>query len=386
VLSHAERVVAVSGLRVVGVAIATVITAACVSGDVVRPAQVGVADARIPEPVSDVLPAPPAPSPTPAPQGPRYSKLRVFVASESTNSVWVLEAAPDKPYEVIGKIAVGVFPHQMGTSPDGRWIAVNNRMANTTSVIDAVAMKAVARLGVGRQPHAIGWSPDSQTLFVGHERDMYIARFEAETWKPLPALMVGVPQHVLTIARGRPNEVWFTLTNTGESDVLRMYDLATKQITRVKVGDVHDAFFTPDESELWSSSSGFVDKPSDRMVIYDPDKRTVKAEVHFPGHYPFHTIKVDQDGAFFLGDTSVMLLSDHALPGLVWVDWRERRIVGETRLGKQPFHTIYDPEGARVLTTTNGDGMVNVIDVRTREVVQKIAVPKPHGIGAVGIP
>jgi DNA-binding beta-propeller fold protein YncE len=258
-------------------------------------------------------------------------------------------------------------------------------MGSTTSIIDPLSMKEVVRLMVGKQPHGIAWSPDGKTLFVGHERDMYIARFEAATWKSLSPLMVGVPQHVLTIAPSRPNELWFTLTNTSQPDVLRVYDLETNKVTNIKVSDVHDAYFTPDESEVWSSSSGFLNKPSDRMVVYDPGTKTVKTEIHFPGHYPFHTEKVDQDGVFFMTDKSVMVLSDHLGPGLLWVDWRERRIIGETMLGQQPFHTTYDPEGDRLLTTTNVDGMVNVIDVKTHAVIQKVAVPKAHGIGAVPI-
>ena len=114
------------------------------------------------------------------------------------------------------------------------------------------------------------------------------------------------------------------------------------------------------------------------MVIYDPATKTVKKEIHLPGTYPFHTEKVDQDGVFFMADRSLMVLSDHLGPGLLWVDWKERRVVSETKLGQQPFHTTYDPEGDRLLTTTNVDGMVNVIDVKTRAVVQKVSVPKAH--------
>jgi hypothetical protein len=121
------------------------------------------------------------------------------------------------------------------------------------------------------------------------------------------------------------------------------------------------------------------------MVIYDPATKTVKSEIHLPGTYPFHTEKVDQDGVFFMADRSLMVLSDHIGPGLLWVDWKERKVVSETKLGKQPFHTTYDPEGSRLLTTTNVDGMVNVIDIKTRAVVQKVSVPKAHGIGAVPI-
>jgi len=373
----AVRLIRIFALAIIG----TMVIAACASTTVEAPAASDLASYQ-------AEPAAPSPTPTPIPAPsppPLYSKLRIFVASESTDQVWVLDGKPGEPYALVGKIAVGKFPHQLGVSPDGKWVAVNNRMGNTTSVIDPFSMKEVVRLMVGKQPHGITWSVDGKTLFVGHEKDMYIARFEAGTWKPLSPLMVGVPQHVLTIAPSRPNELWFTLTNTSQPNVLRVYDLETNKITPIIVNDVHDAYFTPDESEVWSSSSGFVNKPSDRMVIYDPVAKTVKTEIHLPGTYPFHTEKVDQDGVFFMADKSIMVLSDHAGPGLLWVDWKERRVLSETILGKQPFHTTYDPEGGRLLTTTNVDGMVNVIDVKTRVVVQKLSVPKAHGIGAVPI-
>jgi YVTN family beta-propeller protein len=374
--------VAIRLIRIFALGIAgTIVVAACGSMTVRGPIPPDTSESQ--EPAATRSPTPtPVPAPSPAPL---YSKLRVFVASESTDQVWVLDGKPGEPYALVAKIAVGRLPHQLGVSPDGKWVAVNNRMDKTTSVIDPVSMKEVARLAVGKQPHGIAWSPDAKTLFVAHERDMYIARFEAGTWKPLSPLMVGAPQHVLTIAPSRPNELWFTLTNTSQPDVLRVYDLETNKITPIKVSDVHDAYFTPDESEVWSSSSGFLDKPSDRMVVYDPVTKAIKKEIHFEGRYPFHTEKIGQDGVFFMADKSLMVLSDHTGPGLLWVDWKERRVVSETILGKQPFHTTYDPEGGRLLTTTNVDGMVNVIDVKTRAVVQKVPVPKAHGIGAVGI-
>src|SRR5438309_52106 len=84
------------------------------------------------------------------------------------------------------------------------------------------------------------------------------------TWRPLPTIVVGTPQHVLTIGSKRPNLLLFTVTNSNEPDHLRAYDLLKNQIIKFKVQDVHDAYYTPDQSEIWSSSSGFIDKPSDR--------------------------------------------------------------------------------------------------------------------------
>jgi len=342
-----------------------------------------------PSEVAVVTPAPAATAtPAATPAAPTYGKLRVFVASENTEQVWVLEGAPKGKFALVAKIPVGKLPHQMAVSPDGKYVAVNNRLGDSTSIIDPIAMKEIVRIKVGKQPHGITFSPDSKTLFVAHERDTFIMRFEVGTWKPLPTIVVGVPQHVLTIGSKRPNLLLFTVTNSPEPDDLRGYDLQTNQIMKFKVTDVHDAYYTPDQSEIWSSSSGFIDRPSDRMVIYDPDTFTVKEEIHLgANHYPFHTTKENQDGMYFMADKSIMVVSDHKGPSLLWIDYKSRKIVAETKgIGAQPFHTTYDPLGERILLTTNVDGMVNVIDVNTKQVVQKVAVPTAHGIVSVGIP
>lgn len=346
-----------------------------------------------PTPVGSPDPeASPSPPPTPvptSPTGPAYTKLRAFVAAENAAEVWVLEsAAPRGAFALVTKIPVGKLPHQMAVSPDGKFVAVNNRLGDSTSIIDPVAMKEIVRIKTGKQPHGITFSPDSTTLFVAHERDTYIGRFEAGTWKPLPTLVVGTPQHVLTIGSKRPNLLVYTVTNSNEVDHLRAYDLDTGKITKFKVQDVHDAYYTPDQSEIWSSSSGFIDKPSDRMVIYDPDAFTVKQEIRLgPNHYPFHTNKANQDGMYVMPDNGLMVLSDHKGPSLLWMDYKARTIVAETKgIGTQPFHTSYDPIGERLLLTTNVDGMVNVIDMNTKQVIQKVPVPLCHGIVMVGIP
>jgi len=370
--------------RLAIVAASAILLAACARPGAVAPTidadESSVAATPAPTAAPDAKPAP-----TSTPEIRLYKKLRVFVASESTDQVWVMEAAPTAEFTTVAKIAVGRMPHQTAVSPDGRFVAVNNRMGNTTSIIDPVEMKEIVRIPVGKQPHGITFSTDSKTLYVGHERDSFISVIDTATWVQQSAIMVMVPQHVLTINPGNPNELWFTVTNSGETDVLRVVDLTTRQITRIKVGDVHDAYFTPDGSEVWSSSSGFLTKPSDRMVIYDPVAKTVKQEIHFPGRYPFHSFKPMQDGMYRPEITNLMILSDHLGPSLLWVDWRERRIVAETKLGKQPFHSTYDPEGERLLVTTNADGMVNVINMKTKQVIQQIPVTKPHGIVSVGI-
>src|SRR3954465_10870529 len=117
--------------------IGTIAVVSCASSKVEAPVVAEVLSFQAEPAASSPTPTPiPAPSPTPL-----YAKLRIFVASESTDQVWVLDGRPGEDYALVGKIAVGKLPHQLGVSPDGRWVAVNNRMGNTTSIIDPFAMK-----------------------------------------------------------------------------------------------------------------------------------------------------------------------------------------------------------------------------------------------------
>lgn len=340
----------------------------------------------------------PTPIPVATPEPKPYSKLRVFVAAEGSyfsgnGELWVLETDGRSDLQLIAKIPMGMWPHNISVSPDGKWVAVANRSSHQVSIVDPVELKEVSRVKVGKQPHGIIWSPDSSVLFVGAEKENFITRLEAGTWKTLPPLQVGVKQHTFAFRPDRPNELWFTVTMDKVGDHLRVYDLKTDKITAIRTHDVHDMYFTPDFSEVWSSSSGFLDKPSDRMVVYDPLEKVVKTEIKLQGRYPFHTLKWSQDGMYYPKDTSVMLLSSHYSSAkgrdgaaLLWVDWKARTVIDETPLGIQPFHMTYDPVGGRVMVTNNVDGQVNVVDWKTRKVVQKLAVPKAHGIVSVGLP
>lgn len=321
-----------------------------------------------------------------APPTPKPLRFRVFVASEASEQVWVFEG---EPLAVVAKIPVGKLPHNISVSPNGIWVAVANRLGNTVSVIDPRELKEVARVMVGRQPHDLIWSPDATVLFVGAEREGFIHRIEAGTWKPLPPLTAKDPQHTLAIWRDRPHELWFTLTNTDAVPHLRVYNLATNTLTHVHTFGVHDVFFTPDGSEVWSSTSGFIGKPSDRVVIVDPAAKKVKEEIKLPGRYPFHTMKQNRDALFFVDQTRTMVLSDHQQESLLIVDWRERTIVGEAKLrepsvpvlgqhGSQPFHTAYAP--GRYYVTTNRDNSLRVLDAKALTILQRVEIPRPHGV------
>ncbi|HEV8440006.1 MAG TPA: hypothetical protein VGT40_18100 [Methylomirabilota bacterium] len=155
---------------------------------------------------------------------------------------------------------MGREPHNLGISPDGRWVATSDRRSGEVSVIDARALAEAARLKLGRQTHDVAFSPDSRTLYVGHETETFVSVVEVGTWKIGPPLWIGRAQHDLSISPdGR--ELWFTVTNRpykpGDHRV-GVVDLATRRVTLIDTGaNAHDVTLSPDGTVAWITNSGF---------------------------------------------------------------------------------------------------------------------------------
>src|SRR3990172_11009938 len=108
--------------------------------------------------------------------------VTLFVPSEKTDTVNVFRGkVPDLAF--VKGIPVGREPHNLGISPDGRWVATGDRRSGEVSVIDTQTLVEAARLKLGRQTHDVAFTPDSRTLFVGHETETFISVVEVGTWK-----------------------------------------------------------------------------------------------------------------------------------------------------------------------------------------------------------
>jgi DNA-binding beta-propeller fold protein YncE len=99
--------------------------------------------------------------------------VTLFVTSEKTDTVNVFHGkVPDLTF--VKGIPVGREPHNLGISPDDRWVATSDRRSGEVSVIDTQTLMEAARLKLGRQTHDVAFTPDSRMLFVGHETETFI--------------------------------------------------------------------------------------------------------------------------------------------------------------------------------------------------------------------
>ena len=92
---------------------------------------------------------------------------RLYVACNHANTLQVLDAAT---LALMKEIPAGTGAYNVEPSPDGRWVLVTNKKAQSVSVIAADSLVEVARIATTKKiPHGIAYAPDSRYAFVSQE-------------------------------------------------------------------------------------------------------------------------------------------------------------------------------------------------------------------------
>ena len=313
--------------------------------------------------------------------------VTLFVVSEKTDTVNVYRGAvPDLVF--VKTISVGREPHNLGISPDGRWVATSDRRSGEVSVIDTRTLTEAARLKLGRQTHDLAFTPDSSLLYVGHETETFVSVVETGTWVLRTPLQLGRAQHDLSIsADGR--ELWFTVTNRpyrpGDPRV-GVVDLATGKVTLLDTGaNAHDVTLSPDGATVWVTNSGFTHMPDARVHILDVASRRVLGELTV-GKYPFHSPKRGRDGNLVPSAAAEMWFSDHGLRSVVAVSLGERRVVATVPVGVEPYHVAATATGT-LFVANHTSNTVTIVYGARRAVLGTLKVsPRPHGLAVLVAP
>jgi len=311
--------------------------------------------------------------------------VTLFVTSMTTNAISVLRGrVPD--LSPVKQIPVGREPHNLGISPDGRWVATSDRRSAEVSVIDTGRLVEMARIRVGRQPHDLAFSSDSGTLYVCQEQELFVSVIEVGTWKQKARLEIGRAQHDISISPD-DKELWFTVTNrpykAGDPRV-GVIDLTTgKRAALIDTGaNAHDVTLSPDGRVAWVTNSGFVHLPDARVDYLDVPSRKVLGAIQV-GKYPFHSPKRGRDGNYVPATASEMWFSDHGLKAVVAVSLINPRVIASVPVGAEPYHVTSTPAGILFVANHRSD-TVTVIDGSRRALLGTLKVSRgPHGLAVL---
>jgi YVTN family beta-propeller protein len=91
----------------------------------------------------------------------------VYLACNHGNELQVRDA---RSFELVRRLATGNGAYNVEPSPDGRWVLVTNKKAQSVSVFDTRTWAEAARIPTSKRiPHGIAFAPDSRYAFISLE-------------------------------------------------------------------------------------------------------------------------------------------------------------------------------------------------------------------------
>ncbi len=92
---------------------------------------------------------------------------RLYVACNHGNTLQVIDAAS---LTLVKEIPTGTGAYNVEPSPDGRWVIVTNKKAQSVSLISTDSLVEVARIPTTKKiPHGVAYSPDGRYAFISQE-------------------------------------------------------------------------------------------------------------------------------------------------------------------------------------------------------------------------
>jgi DNA-binding beta-propeller fold protein YncE len=309
----------------------------------------------------------------------------LVIANQQGASATVLDAATLKP---IVTLPVGVGPHEVAVSPDGRWAVVTNYgnrevQGNTLSVIDLAApTPAVVRtidLGEYHRPHGAAFVASGTKLLVTSESSQRLLMVDFASGRVDTALATnGRGSHLVTTQRdGR--RAW---TANVQDGTVTEFDIDRRRTVRTFPGaPMNEAIAaTPGGVQVWVGSN-----TEHTVTIIDAAPATKLAELTGFGH-PYR-IGISRTGR-------VAIVND-PVRNTIWIyEVGSNKELARLELGKEtglgpitanptagiaatagPEGVTFDPIADFAYVTLHGTNQVVALDLTTR---------KFAGFGSVG--
>ena len=267
--------------------------------------------------------------------------------------------------QVVAKVRVGDGPHEVEASSDGKLAFVSNYGASapgsTISVIDLVAQKELHRvdLGVLRRPHGL-WFAGGKLYFTC-ETNKIIGRYDPAANQVDWLLGTGLNGTHMIQLNKEMNQIYTANIGGNAIGIFDRTGALDWTQTVVPVGKGPEGFdVTPDGKELWAAHS-----QDGGISVINLFTKTVT-----------HTFNVQtkrSNRLKFTPDGRLVLISDLAAGDLLVLERATRKELKRMPIGKQLAGILIEPDGARAYVAATGDNNVAVIDLKTLDLVNRIA-------------
>lgn len=301
----------------------------------------------------------------------------IVVANQGAASASVLDAATMR---IIVTLPVGVGPHEVVVSPDGRWAVVTNygdrtTVGNTLSVIDLEpATPLVARtidLGEYRRPHGAVFVDDGRTLAVTSEQSQRLVLVNFLSGRVDTTLATnGRGSHMVAVRRDGL-KAW--TANIGDSSVTE-FDLGSRRTVRTYHVAPNDEGIatTPGGLRLWVGSN-----TAKTVTIIDTERGVAVDTLRGFG-FPYR-IGISRTGRIAVVNdptaNRISLFDAVTNRELAQLDLATEKGVKPVsggqpgQSGAGPEGVTFDPIADYAYVTLNGSNQVVAVDLAARKIV-----------------
>lgn len=129
----------------------------------------------------------------------------IYLACNHSNELQVRDA---QTLELVRRLPTGNGAYNVEASPDGRWVIVTNKKAQSASIFDTRTWTEAARVATTKRiPHAVAYSPDGRYAFVTQESlgtdPGAVDAIDLTTLQKVATMAIPLQPTAVTIWKGR---------------------------------------------------------------------------------------------------------------------------------------------------------------------------------------
>jgi YVTN family beta-propeller protein len=300
----------------------------------------------------------------------------LVVANKAEATVSLVDLRSGK---VAATLPVGVGPHEVAISPDGRLALVANYgekepPGSTMTLIDIPGAKVVRTIDLGeyRRPHGAVFL-DGRRALVTSETSKAVLEVDVEAGKVVRQIPTGQEiSHMVAVSPDR-SRAYVANIVSGSTTALDLKE--GKAVVTVKTGAGTEGIdVTPDGRQVWITNR------EDAVKVVDAKSLEVIATIPV-ATFPIRA-KVTPNG-------KRVLVSAVQSGDLVVLSAKERKVEKRINLsedGPAPVGVIIAPDGKRAWVAHAEGGAVSVVDLQAGKRTGALAVGKgPDGMGYSGV-
>lgn len=310
-------------------------------------------------------------------QSPKSSPL-LLVLNKNAASLSVFAADSMK---LIGNVGVGVGPHEVVVSEDGKTAYVANygdgqTVGSSISVIDLKKMKETKRVDIKPllRPHGI--QVINGMVYFSAESNRAIARYNPKIDKV--DWILGTGQNASHMVVGSSDEKFFYTANVG-SDNVTMFQLPgappTQQsrATQIPVGKQPEAIdLSPDGKEVWVGLNA-----EGKVEVIDTAQKKAVQKIDL-GARPYR-VRFTPDGKYVfatvLGKKEVIV-----------IDAKTKKVTRRMPMESETWGIIFSKDSKLAYITASRDNLVYKIDIENFKVLGKASTGSvPDGLVLSGM-